>query len=258
MLNNKLSILVIARNEEDKLLSCLSKLRDGDELIVLLDRSKDNSSQIAKKFNAKVIEGDWPNEGKRRNFGLSQCAGDWILEIDADEHVSPNLIKEIKKKIKNAKPGYFLIPFDNYIGERKVRYGWGASWGVSAAPRLFSKGSKTWSTDQSIHPSVKLMGKKGWLENRINHYVDKNFSDMIKRLDRYTMMKAEDLRSNGRKNPPLYVTIRRGITRFYKCYFLRKGYKEGKWGFIIAIMASMYIILSYVRAELENNKQEPK
>ena len=85
MLNNKLSILVIARNEEDKLLSCLSKLRDSDELVVLLDRSKDNSSQIAKKFDAKVIEGNWPNEGKRRNFGRSQCAGDWILEIDADE-----------------------------------------------------------------------------------------------------------------------------------------------------------------------------
>ena len=87
--------------------------------------------------------------------------------------------------MKDQSKGYFLIPFDNYIGKKRVRYGWGASWGVSSKPCLFNKSSKKWG-NEAIHPSLKLSYKHGFLENRIEHYVDRNISDMILRLDRYT------------------------------------------------------------------------
>lgn len=258
MANKKLSVLIIARNEEKNLTNCLKSIKGVDEIVLLLDRTTDKSEQIAKNYNAKIIKGEWEIEGIRRNIGITYCKNNWILELDADEIVSAGLIKEIKNKITTAKKGYFLIPFDNFIGNKKVRYGWGASWGVGAAPRLSFKGCKIWNEKQLIHPSVKLIGEKLWLNNRIEHYVDDNISDMIKRLDRYTFLKAQEIRDNNKKIPPIWITIRRGITRFYKCYISRKGYKEGKWGFILALMASLYIILSYLRAELEDKLGNPK
>ena len=109
-----------------KFQSCLSKLKLADEIFVILDKTTDNSKKIALNYTKKNFEGSWELEGKRRNFGLKKCLGDWILEIDADEHVPDILFLEIRDKIKNAEPGYFLIPFDNYVGGRKVTYGWGA------------------------------------------------------------------------------------------------------------------------------------
>ena len=134
---------------------------------------------------------------------------------------------EIRDKIKNAEPGYFLIPFDNYVGGRKVTYGWGASWGVSAAPRLSYKGYKKWNNSQRIHPSLILRGKKGFLKQRIAHYVDKDINDMFERLQRYTEKRAIDIIERKENIPPLWIIIRKGITRFFKCYVSRKGYKEG-------------------------------
>lgn len=247
--NKKISVLVVAHNEEKKLTSCLKRLIYADELVVILDRTTDNSKKIAKSFGAKVFEGDWTLEADRRNFGIKKCLGDWILEIDADEHVPKELFTEIRNKIKNALPGYFLIPFDNYIGKRKVRYGWGASWGVSAAPRLHFKGNKIWKKEHLIHPAVTLFGSRKWLKSRIAHYVDDDINDMFLRLIRYTDMKAIDLANQSKKLPIFIITLRRALTRFFKCYISRKGYKEGRWGFIIAAMASLYIIISYMKAE---------
>ena len=249
-----LSALVVAHNEEKKLFSCLEKLLLADEIIVVLDKTNDDSKNIAKKFNSKIFHGSWDMEGDRRNFGLSKCKGEWILEVDADEHVSPKLFDEIRNVIQTSQPGYFLIPFDNYIGRKRIRYGWGASWGVSAAPRLSHRGCKIWNRNQRIHPSLELKGHKYWLKNRIVHYVDDNINDMFKRLIRYTDEKAIDLLNEKKKIPPFWITLRRGLTRFFKCYVSRKGYKEGKWGFLIAMMAFLFIVISYTKAELERKK----
>ena len=252
MNKKKLSALVIARNEEKKLKSCLERLLFADEIIVVLDRTKDNSKAVIGQFKkAKIVEGSWEIEGIRRNYGLSLCKGDWILEVDADEHISKELFLEIREKINNAKPGYFLIPFDNYIGKRKVKYGWGASWGVSAAPRLSFKGCKIWNEKQRIHPSIILKGKRNWIKNSISHYVDQDINDMIKRLIYYTDQKAKDLKYSRERIPPFWIVIRKGITRFFKCFISRKGYKEGKIGFLIATMAFLYIVISYMKASSE-------
>ncbi len=87
-----------------------------------------------------------------------------------------------------------------------------------------------------------------WLKSRIQHYVDEDLNDMIMRLIRYTDLKAIDIAKQNKKIPHFLITIRRGITRFLKCFISRKGYKEGKWGFIYCSNGKFYIILSYVKA----------
>ena len=244
-----ISVLVVVHNEEGQLASCLDTLGFADELVVVLDNCTDGSKAIAQKFGARLVEGAWEIEGHRRNKGLDACLGSWILEVDADERVNKVLGREIQAAIAGLDDGYFLLPFHNYIGGRLVRYGWGGSWGVSAAPRLSARGAKRWG-DQRIHPSLTLNGPRRWLKTPIRHNVDKNISDMLQRLDRYTTARAADLRANGDIGG-LGNNIRRMFSRFGKCYLSRKGYREGAYGFLIALMAGLYPILSHLKARLE-------
>lgn len=244
-----LSALVVAHNEEKQLDNCLRKLTFADELVVLLDRCTDDSKEIALQFTERIIEGQWEKEGSRRNTGIELCTGDWILEIDADERVSELLASEIRKTISQTTSSHFLIPYDNYIGDRLIKYGWGAAWGVSSTARLFRAGTKRWG-DQRVHPKITFSGPQGKLTSSITHYVDRDISDMIYRLDRYTTANAADLRESGDIGR-LHSNIRRIFSRFWKCYIGRRGYREGPYGFLIALFAGLYPILSYLKARLE-------
>ena len=246
----RLSALVVAHNEEAQLADCLERLSFADEIVVVLDRCSDGSRDIADRFGARLVEGAWEIEGPRRNAGIAACAGDWVLEVDADERVPAALAQEIRTAIEDAAPGYFLVPFDNYIGDRLVRYGWGASWGVNSAPRLFSRGAKRWG-DQRIHPVLTLTGERRRLRHRMVHFVDRDISDMIARLDRYSTARARDLRDAGDVGG-LAGNVRRLFSRFWKCYVGRRGYREGGYGFLIALFAGLYPVLSHLKARLEN------
>jgi len=247
----KLSVVLCIHNEAEQLADCLATLGFADEIVVVLDRCSDDSKELSEEFGAKTVEGQWPIEGPRRHAGIDLCTGDWILEIDADERASEALGREIRETISSAAPGYFLIPFDNYIGERRVRYGWGGSWGVMAAPRLFTPGAKQWG-ERRIHPPLILQGAKRRLKTPMKHYVDRDFRDMVARLQLYSDQSAADLRASGEKLPPIWWTLRRCVSRFLKCYFARKGYREGRWGFAIAVMAALYPLLSHLKAELDD------
>jgi glycosyltransferase involved in cell wall biosynthesis len=247
-----LSALVVAHNEEAQLAECLSRLNFADELIVVLDRCTDRSREIALEFASRIVEGAWEREGPRRHAGIDACAGAWILEIDADERVSPELAAEIREVLATSDADRHLIPVDNYIGDRLVRWGWGASFGKSAYPGLFRKGAKQWGGER-VHPRLKLSGKQGpTLHARLEHRVDRNISEMLQRLDRYTTLHARDLRDSGDIGGYGH-NLRRIFSRFWKCYVARRGYREGPYGFVIALCAGLYPILSYLKARLERD-----
>ncbi len=249
-MTEKLSALIVARNEETRLEACLQALGFVDEIVVVLDRSTDGSAALAQAHGAKVLEGAWPIEGARRAAGQEACAGPWILEVDADELVSPALADEIKQVLSTRSadgPDWWRIPFDNYIGKRLVRYGWGAQFGVGAKAILFRKGLKSWGS-QRVHPRVQMAGAQGTtLTQTMRHELDDNISDMLQRLDRYTTLHAEDLIDEG-KVGTLRKNVLRIFGRFWKCYVRRKGHREGGLGLAIAIFAGLYPFLSYLKA----------
>ncbi len=243
-----LSALVVAHNEESRLASCLERLRFADEIVVVLDKCTDASKAIARQFTDRLIEGAWELEGPRRNAGIAACSSDWIVEIDADEHVTPELAVELREVSRNSTFAYHDIPVDNWIGARLVRHGWGASFGKPAYPGLFRKGSKIWG-DQRVHPALKLSGRKGpTLSHRLQHYVDRDFSDMIRRFDRYTSARALDLRDSGQIGTGFH-NARRIVSRFFRCYVSRGGWREGGHGFLIASLAALYPLVSYLKAK---------
>ena len=162
-----LSVLVVVHNEEHQLAECLAGLRFADEIVVLLDQCHDHSKEIASAFTDRLVEGVWPLEGERRNAGISACRGRWIIEIDADERVDSLLAQEILSLIMQTTYDIHYIPVDHYIGDRLVRYGWGAYFGRMSYPGLFRKGAKVWG-QQRVHPTLKLNGTCG----RILHNID--------------------------------------------------------------------------------------
>jgi len=248
----KLSALVVAHNEEKQLAACLDQLKFADEIVVVLDKCTDGTKAIAESYTKQLLEGSWELEGPRRNAGIELCSGDWILEVDADERVPVALAEEVRRVIETTAFDWHEILVDNYIGERLVRWGWGASFGKAAYPGLFKKGVKIWG-NQRLHPRLEWSGKKGpMLVNRLDHYVDRNVSDMIRRLDSYTSARAKDMRENGEiGNFPRHLL--RFFSRFFKCYVRRKGYTEGGYGFLIALFAGLYPLLSHLKAKLEDD-----
>ena len=253
----RLSALVVAHNEEANLAACLATVRFCDEVVVVLDRCTDGSAAIARAAADKVIEGAWPLEGPRRNDGIQACSGDWIFELDADERATPELAAEIRQALATAPFGRFIVPVANHIGGRLVRYGWGAYNGVAAKPILFSKGAKIWG-DQPVHPKLTLSGAERWLTHSILHYVDRDFADMIERLNRYSSAHAEDLLTNGRLGS-LAGNLRRFFTRGWKSYVQRKGYREGTTGVMLALFSGLYPLLSYLKARerLDGKRDKP-
>ena len=248
----KLTVVITAHNEEDRLPECLAHIAFADEIIVLCDKCTDKTEEIAKAFGAMTLVGSWVMEGERRNHALAQVSGDWVLEVDADEHVSEELAREIRNVIVTSTFGFHDLPVDNYVGERLVRYGWGSSFGKLAYGGLFRSGGKHWGP-QRVHPAVTFQGEKGpGLKHPVRHYVDRNISDMIKRLDSYSTARAADLRDSG--NIGTFANnIRRLFSRFIRCYVGRKGYKEGGIGFLTALFAGLFPVISYIKAKYEDN-----
>ena len=161
------------------------------------------------------------------------------------------LAREVRRTIETTADDWHEIPVDNFIGaRRRVRYGWGASFGKAAYPGLFRRGVKTWGP-QRVHPSLQWTGRKGaMLTERLEHYVDRNISDMIRRLDAYSTARAADLRDSGAIGS-LPSNIRRLFSRFIKCYVFRKGYREGGYGLLVALFAGLFPLLSHLKARLE-------
>lgn len=250
-----LSVLVVARNEERNLPACLDSAEFADEIVVILDRSTDGSAAIARGRGARVVEGSWPNEGERRNAGIACCQGDWIIELDADERISPVLREELRQRLPGLKPGHYLIPFRNHIGGVPVRWGWGAYNGVGAKAALFSRGMKRWG-DGEVHPKIFLDGESGRLQNPIEHFVYDDVAAMFDRLNRYSSAAArEAVRQNRIPGPA--ATARRFFSRFLKSWVQRQGWREGWRGAALALFSGLYPVLTYIKArEIESRGGE--
>lgn len=242
-----LSVALCIRNEAANLPDCLATARFADEIVVLLDRSTDESAAIARAAGAKIIEGAWDIEGDRRNAAIDASAGPWVLELDADERVTPALASEIRAAIEAARADAFVIPFDNRVGGRSVKFGWGAYNGTSAKTALFRKGAKVWGRER-VHPTITFKGARAKLTAPMQHFVYADIAGIISKLNQYSDLAAEDLADKGDAGPRGHA-VRRVFSRFYKAYVARKGYKEGAIGMALGLMAGLFPLLSHLKAQ---------
>ena len=244
----KLSALVCAHNDEARLADCLRRLEFCDEIVVVADRCTDRTQEIARQFGARVIDGIFPLESQGKAAGVVACLGEWVLEIEADEHVEATLAYEIRAAIHGRPRGdWFDVPVDNFVGQTLVRRGWGAGLGDVMAPRLYRRRVKRWKA-RRVDPAVILDGRfAGALETSLNRHADPDVGHLMARLTRQTALRAQDLADAGEPGG-LLGDVAKGVGRFWTCYVWRQGVREGELGFLIAMMAGLDAIISGLRA----------
>ena len=245
-----ISALIVARNEQDKIEKTLLSLDFVDEVVVILDRSTDNTKKICRKFTKNIFEGSWMCEGKRRNYGIKKCKSEWIFEIDADEIISNDLSKEITSK-KDASFDFYYIPLLNYVSNIPVYFGWMACLAPDGKFCMFKKKSKHWDKGL-VHPNYKLIGKKGpSFKNSIDHYMSDTLSQLIRRFNRNSSLYSEELKEKNTQLSKLF-SIRKIFSRFIKCYVTRKGFKSGGIGLLVSVLISIYPYVSALKSTNNN------
>lgn len=245
-----ISVVIIVKNEEKRIADCLESVKWADEIVVLDDMSEDRTVEIAKRYTDEVFQRKMDIEGVHRNYAYSLAKNEWILSLDADERVSPELKGEINR-IASEDTGYnvFAIPLRNYIGDYWVQWG---GWYPAYKDRLFRKGHFRYE-EVGVHPRVVYDGKCGRLKGDIVHYSYENFNELIESLNGQTTKEAKKWIEDKRRMS-LGKALWRSMDRFVRGYVGKNGYKDGTIGLFISVSSGFYQFLSYVKY-LELRKQ---
>jgi glycosyltransferase involved in cell wall biosynthesis len=244
MTRPRLSVVVVTLNEEDRLRACLESVAWADELIVVDAESQDKTVQIARDFTDRVIVRPWPGFAAQKNFGLAEAGGDWILSLDADEQVSPELREEIARVLaaNGAHDGY-RVPRRNIFWGRWIRHGglW-PDWQL----RLFRRERGRFG-ERAVHESVAVTGSVGRLAAPLVHRSYRDVSDFLVRADRYSTLAAEEWARSGAR-VGLSDLVLRPAGRFLSMYVLRRGFLDGRRGFLLATLYAYYVFIRSVKA----------
>ncbi|MBI4342076.1 MAG: glycosyltransferase family 2 protein, partial [Candidatus Omnitrophica bacterium] len=212
----------------------------ADETLVVDDESTDETVRLAESLGARVLKRRMDVEGRHRNWAHVQAAHEWVLSLDADERVTPELAEEIARLFTDG-PRFdvYAIPRRNYIGARWIRYG---GWYPSAQIKLFKRSVFRWE-ETTVHP--RAFGPAwGTLRHDLIHLSYRNLQDFADKLDRHTTLEATKWCADSRKMGRGKAAWR-SVDRFIRTYVLKQGFREGRVGFFIAWMAGKYQWVSY-------------
>ncbi len=238
-----LSVVVLTKNEEERIAAALNSVRWADEIIVVDDESTDGTVEIAKGYTDKIFIKKMDLEGRHRNWAYGQAKNKWVLSLDADEIITSELREEITALLKGNPPeNGFTIPRRNYIGDYWVKYG---GWYPSPQLRLFQK-DKFRYEEVAVHPRAFMPDPCGHLKSDMIHYTYRDFEDFLAKLNKQTTWEARKWHSQG-KPMRLGRFLWRTLDRFMRTYVGRKGYKDGSIGLAVAFFAGVYQFVSYLK-----------
>ncbi len=237
------SVVIIARNEEDNMHDCLGSAKGwADEIVVVDDQSTDKTVEITRQYTSSIYFRKMDNEGIHRNWAAAQAKNEWVLYLDADERVTPELQKEIDELLPTTTHAAFAIPFRTYIGTYWVNH---SGWYPGSKTRLIKK-SKFKYEESPVHPRVFIDGTCGQCKKDIIHYGYPDLEHFLQSLNRQTTLEAKKWLDTGRKMP-MFKGFWRTIDRFFRSYIGKGGWRGGFMGFVIAFFASLYQIMSYAK-----------
>jgi len=247
-----LSIVILAKNEEERIRDCIKSVDQwASEIIVIDDESTDNTPSIAKELGAKVLTRRMDIEGRHRNLAYQKTSNEWVLSLDADERLTEELKVEIESILASIpKENAFTIPRRNFIGDYWIR--WGGMY-PSAQLKLFRKDKFKWE-EVEVHPRAFLDGECGHLKGDLIHYTYKNWASFLGKLNNQTTLEARkwhklsltDPKKAGYKMNLLHA-LWRTWDRFMRAFISKRGYRDGFIGFMVAYFSSLYQMVSYAK-----------
>ena len=241
---SKLSVVISAYNEENKIEVCLKSAFFADEIVLVDNSSTDKTKDLAQKYTKNIYtQKNNPSAiDLQKNFGFSKATGDWILSLDADEEISKELADEVKALIKKStKENGFWIPRKNYIFGKWIQH---SGWYPDYQLRLFRKGNGKY-TNKHVHEDLNVAGKTEYLKNHLIHHNYGTITDFInKTVNIYAVNEAEDKLGNG-YSFSYFDAIRFPLSEFLSRFFARKGYKDGFHGLMLALLMSFYHLIVF-------------
>lgn len=239
-----LAACIITYNEAERIGDCVRSVSFCDEVLVVDSHSSDRTREIAAELGARVIERDWPGYRSQKDFAVKACRHDWVLCLDADERVSPELRAQIERLRAGGFSGHagWSIPrMTDYFG-RFLRHG-------NAYPdrlvRLFDRRRGGW-VGREIHERSVVAGSVGRLQGKLLHYAYRSLTDHEQRMLRYAGLMAEAMHAEGRPGRLLAVILH-PAWRFFRGYVLRLGFLDGWRGLAFALVEAGYVRQKYLK-----------
>ncbi len=234
-----IAVVISAYNEEQMIGDCLKSVKDfADEIIVVNNSSTDKTEEVARKYTDKVFTRK--NNlmlNVNKNFGFSKATSDWILNLDADERVTPELKKEIKEMLaKDITVNGFLIPRKNILFKKWIQ---NSIWWPDYQLRLFKRGKGKFA-EKHVHELLELEGEPAKTEHPIEHYNYQTISQFLHKMDViYTESEVTNFLEKG-KSITWVDAIRFPVNDFLKTFFLQRGYKDGLHGLVLSLLQAFY------------------
>jgi (heptosyl)LPS beta-1,4-glucosyltransferase len=237
----RLSVTVIALNQEANLGDCLASVSFADDIVVVDTGSTDRTVEVARTFTDRVLNAPWQGFGRTKNYALDQAKGDWVFSMDTDERVPPALKDEILAVVAADGPlnGY-RVPRKNYFCGRWIRH---LGWYPDYTLRLFRRDRGRFR-DREVHEEVVVDGPVGVLRTPLEHYSYRSLSEYVSRMDRYARLAAQELVKADRRPLPGELFFRPFFS-FLHLYVIKRGFLEGATGYDLAVLMSMYKFLKY-------------
>lgn len=247
-----LSVTVITKNEAENIEACLRSVPFADQVVVLDSGSTDNTVQAAQSLGAEVsVSLDWQGFGIQKNRALALASSDWVLSLDADERLSPELQEEIRTVLEApAFDAYSFPRLSSYCGQYMHHSGWYPD----RVTRLFRRQTAQFS-DDLVHEKILTSGTVGKLKSHMLHESYRNFEAVLDKANRYSSAGAQSLLNKG-KTASLGTALGHGLWAFFRTYFLRLGFLDGRMGFVLAISIAESTYYRYLKLWLLS--QEPK
>ena len=250
---SKLSVIIIAFNEVANIEACLKSVAFADEVVVVDSGSTDGTPEIARGMGAMVhITVDWPGFGAQKNRALTLAQYSWVLSLDADERVSPELAQQIREVIDEGRDTAFEIPRLTQFCGRWIRH---CGWTPDYVVRLFKRGSANFSNDL-VHERVVLrQGAASRLTCPLFHYSYPTPSHYWRKLEQYSQAWAQQRFANGQKTSMLRAGLA-GVVAFLRSYFFRFGFLDGAMGFAVCTMQAQAAFGKYFALYCLNQKND--
>lgn len=246
---NKISVIVITKDEEKNISDCLKSVEWADEIIVVDAESTDRTIELAKKYTDKIFIRKWEGYVPQKKYALSLASNEWVLSVDADERITTELKNEILNISSGTFDGYKIRRKNFLLNKEITSCGWGNDYQL----RLFKK-EKTNLTERLVHEGFTVDGKIGMLKNPMLHYTFSSFTDYFNKINYYTSLKAEELFKQKRKING-WTIFSHTVSAFFLFFINKRGFRDGVRGLIISLLHSVSTMLNYIKLwELQNKK----
>lgn len=239
--NTPLSVAIITKNEERNLPGCLRSVSFADDIVVVDSHSSDRTVDIARDFGCRVFVEGWKGYGPQKNSAVGKCTNKWVLIIDADERLSPEARRVISDRLVNPNADAYALKRKNYLHGKWLRH---SGYWPDRQVRLVNRDRGSFRG--VIHEKWFTSGPVEDLDACIEHHAFSNYSDMLKTLDEYSTVIAEELYASGRRatflDPPVH-----GAGMFLKIYLLELGILDGLDGLVTALLKAGGSFFKYAK-----------